>query len=408
MAHAFAVGWLLALLVAVECTGPIVITTFSNPDHIASSQLTFQVLSSGGSRQDKRLDALVEGLSLCEARQCDGSVGFGGAPDETGETTLDASITDGENIEIGAVSGLRFIKNAIGVARAVLDYTTHTMLVGQAATNFAIEMGFTNESLSTNSSIQWWQNWVAAKCQPNYRRNVVPSPSENCGPYTPVPRDQIKPRKETDTTINQNNHDTIASVVVDATGRVAAGTTTNGKGWKVPGRVGDSPLMGSGNYADSRAGGCGATGDGDIMMRFVPCYQTVENMKRGMSPLDAARDAIARILEVHPTFSGAVIALGKDGSHGGASGNWALTYTTVSNSGTVVVPIHPMTPQEVEAIGRNRYARATKTASDFHLLTQVGLLPLVGGVIAIVSGCLVYLFTRKTASLDRSLSAPLV
>ena len=107
---------------------------------------------------------------------------------------------------------------------------------------------------------------------------------------------------------------------------MAAGTTTNGAGHKVPGRVGDGPITGSGSYVDQDVGGCGATGDGDVMMRFLPCYQAVENMRRGMTPGDATTDALCRIYRKYPHSSAAIVALNRTGGHAAASINWDVSY----------------------------------------------------------------------------------
>ena len=107
---------------------------------------------------------------------------------------------------------------------------------------------------------------------------------------------------------------------------MAAGTTTNGAGRKVPGRVGDGPITGSGSYVDEDVGGCGATGDGDVMMRFLPCYQAVENMRRGMTPGKATIDALCRIYRKYPQSSAAIVALNRTGGHAAASIGWDVSY----------------------------------------------------------------------------------
>merc|ERR1719187_2467930 len=115
----------------------------------------WQVLSDGGSA----LDAVEEGCTVCEELQCDGTVGYGGSPDEEGETTLDAMIMDGNTLDVGAVGCLRRVKSAIQVARKVLEETKHTLLVGELATQFATSFGFEEESLATNHSVEMWENW---------------------------------------------------------------------------------------------------------------------------------------------------------------------------------------------------------------------------------------------------------
>lgn len=164
-------------------TLPIVINTWSINGYEKAPDYAWESLMKTGNR----LDAIEAGCGFCEKAQCDGTVGFGGSPDESGNTTLDAMIFDGPTHSLGAVGALKGIKNAIGVARAVLKFTDHSFLAGESATKFAIEMGFKQESLATNHSLGMWQKWLANNCQPNYRENVVPDPRKACGPYKPKP-----------------------------------------------------------------------------------------------------------------------------------------------------------------------------------------------------------------------------
>ncbi|XP_062855954.1 N(4)-(beta-N-acetylglucosaminyl)-L-asparaginase [Trichomycterus rosablanca] len=261
------------------------------------------------------LDAVQRGCAECEEERCDGSVGFGGHPDEMGEITLDALIMNGDTMEVGAVGGLRRVKNAVGVARAVMEHTQHTFLVGESASTFAEDMGFKSESLSTNESINTFSQWLNKKCQPNYRKNVFPDPSLSCGPYQPKAQLWSKPQHRL---IDLRSHDTIGMVVIGQNGQVAAATSTNGANHKVPGRVGDSPIAGAGAYADSLAGGAAATGDGDIMMRFLPSFLAVELMRSGMDPSTACKTAISRIKKHYPYFFGAIVCANTTGGYGAA------------------------------------------------------------------------------------------
>ncbi|KAL5214358.1 hypothetical protein ABZP36_003510 [Zizania latifolia] len=262
-------------------------------------------------------------------------------------------------MEIGAVAAMRYVKDGIKAAKLVMDHTKHTLLVGEKATSFAISMGLAGpDNLSSPESIEKWTIWRQNHCQPNFWKNVVPAGS--CGPFHPIDvssgdskasvkhlfevtqQDICQGLSETNNLleqmsshpkfINRHNHDTISMAVIDKMGHVAVGTSTNGATFKIPGRVGDGPIPGSSAYGDDEVGACGATGDGDIMMRFLPCYQVVESMRRGMEPQDAAMDAILRIALKYPDFVGAVFAINKKGVHAGACNGWTFQYSVRNSS----------------------------------------------------------------------------
>ncbi|XP_050454542.1 N(4)-(Beta-N-acetylglucosaminyl)-L-asparaginase-like isoform X2 [Cataglyphis hispanica] len=265
------------------------------------------------------LDTIEEGCTLCEAEQCRGTVGFGGSPDESGETTLDAMIMDGVTMDVGAIGGLRNVKSAISVARKVLHHTKHSLLGGELGMKFAVKMGFKEESLTTNKSLQMWTEWKTNNCQPNFWKNVEPDPTTSCGPYKPKNiQDNDNSYEELTFEGSEENHDTIGMLAIDSQGRTAAGTSTNGAKHKIPGRIGDSPIPGAGAYADQEVGAAAATGDGDIMLRFLPSFLAVEEMRRGATPYTAARNAINRIAQHYPTFFGGVITVNNRGEFGAA------------------------------------------------------------------------------------------
>ncbi|XP_008778245.2 probable isoaspartyl peptidase/L-asparaginase 3 isoform X2 [Phoenix dactylifera] len=301
-------------------------------------------------RGSPAVDAVVDGCTTCEELRCDGTVGPGGSPDENGETTLDALVMNGATMEVGAVAAMRYVKDGIKAAKLVMEYTQHTLLVGEKASVFAISMGLPGPTnLSSPESIEKWIKWKENSCQPNFRKNVIPA--YDCGPYhfsnsasTALENtcrlskngigegnwsdgNNLSSLESNSKLINLHNHDTISMAVIDKMGHIAVGTSTNGATFKIPGRVGDGPIAGSSAYADDEVGACGATGDGDIMMRFLPCYQVVESMRRGMEPKDAAADAIARIARKYPHFVGAVFALNKIGTHAGACHGWTFQYS---------------------------------------------------------------------------------
>ncbi|KAL4710307.1 hypothetical protein ACJJTC_011123 [Scirpophaga incertulas] len=308
----FLYGYLIINFINCEENKPIVVTTWQ---FVNASAGAWEVLKNGGTS----LDAIQRGASICEEQQCDGTVGYGGSPDEHGETTLDALLMDGKTMNVGAVGALRRVKNAISVARHVLENTKHSFLVGELATKFAVEMGFKEETLATATSKQMWKHWYNVdNCQPNFWMNVKPNPNKYCGPYNKLIQNNDIYTIQLTREVNRYNHDTIGMVAIDKNSDIAAGTSTNGAKFKIPGRIGDSPIPGSGAYADNTVGGASATGDGDVMLRFLPSFMAVEEMRRGALPSEAAHVAIRRIADYYPEFSGAVVALNKYGKHGAA------------------------------------------------------------------------------------------
>uniref|UniRef100_A0A915JE61 Aspartylglucosaminidase n=1 Tax=Romanomermis culicivorax TaxID=13658 RepID=A0A915JE61_ROMCU len=181
-------------------------------------------------RSGSRLQAIVEGCSYCEEVQCDGSIGFGGSPDEKGRVTLDAILIDGPKHKIGGVAQLSKIKSAIQVAWAVMNFTKHTLIVGDQADNFAVEMGFEESKLETVASEKIYRKWQSVNCQPNFRQNVIPDPEKQCGPYTP----SVVQLNGQSSTLN-SGHDTVGMLIVDENGDLSAGTSTNGASHKIPG-----------------------------------------------------------------------------------------------------------------------------------------------------------------------------
>ncbi|KAI5861454.1 asparaginase-domain-containing protein [Durotheca rogersii] len=316
---------------------PMVINTWGGPFTAATDAAYLALLQP----ETSALDAVEIGCSTCEANQCDGSVGFGGSPDENCETTLDAMIMDGTTMKSGAVAALRRVRDAVSVARAVLEHTTHSLLAGDLATDFAESNGFAVQDLSTPESIASCARWRAAACQPNYRLRVTPDPATSCGPYSPSAGDEYG---EEPSGTAREGHDTISMIALHASGAMAAGTSTNGAGRKVPGRVGDGPIAGSGSYVDGEVGGCGATGDGDIMMRFLPCYQAVENLRLGMDPQRAAADVVRRMVRRYPALQSGIVVVDSQGRHGGAGSGWTFTYAYrgAGMNETIVVSVPPL------------------------------------------------------------------
>ncbi len=151
-------------------------------------------------------------------------------------------------------------------------------------------------------------------------------------------------------------HDTVSVAALDAHGALAVATSTNGLAFKLPGRVGDGAVAGGGSYARTGVGACGATGDGDTMLPFLPCYQVVESLRLGWAPQDAAEDALARITALAPGFTGAVFALAADGRHGAAAHNWVFQYTVRAEGDDQarVFTVEPTSAAQMAANERSR------------------------------------------------------
>ena len=189
--------------------------------------------------------------------QCDTSVGYGNHPDSVGGVTLDAMIMDGQTFNVGSVGFVSKYRNAATLARLVMDYTSHTLLVGEGAEAFAHMMGVPMQNTVTNQSLQVYTSWVNDSCQPNFYANLDGS-DDSCPPYAaPVSSEFLTTHDSgASSKVSQplsvaakvwatpDNHDTIGMVAVDAAGHMACGTTTNGANHKVQGRVGDSPIAG--------------------------------------------------------------------------------------------------------------------------------------------------------------------
>ncbi|KAL6798131.1 nucleophile aminohydrolase [Trichoderma sp. SZMC 28012] len=308
---------------AILSSPPLIINTWSGP-FTAATNAAFLSLTNSSSTA---LDAVQAGCQACQTNQCDNTVGFGGSPDESCETTLDALIMDGQTLNAGAVANLRRVKDAVGVARHVLDYTQHTLLAGDQAMQFALQNGFEEESLSTEDSLRACHEWRSNNCQPNYRSSVLPNPLSSCGPYSPSSNMNSLTHLIPNSSNDDLSHDTLSLLALSPSGSMAACTTTNGASHKIPGRVGDGPIPGSGSYVDSTAGACGATGDGDLMMRLLPCYQAVESLRRGLSAQEAADDAVRRIIARYPEARTGIVVLDNRGEHAAAASGWEFTYS---------------------------------------------------------------------------------
>ena len=268
-----------------------------------------EVLAAGGSL----LDALEKGINIVELDPDIMSVGYGAYPNEDGVVSLDAVIMDGATHRAGAVGALEKIATPISVARRVMEKTYHTFLAGEHALRFALEEGFEPQQLLTPKALEAWMKWKADPKRKVHRRG---DPSRRY-----IARPQPQPTASA-ATPDHDAGDTITMAILDAKGNLAAGGSTSGLSWKVPGRVGDVPLIGSGIFVDNTIGAAGATGDGDEMQKFCTSVVIVERMRAGLDPQSACESVLQWILDFHPEtkdFEACVYAISKKGEYGAAS-----------------------------------------------------------------------------------------
>jgi N4-(beta-N-acetylglucosaminyl)-L-asparaginase len=250
------------------------------------------------------LDAIIAGVNIQELDPEDQSVGLGGLPNADGVVQLDASCMHGPTRRAGAVGCLEDIATPSLVAKAIMDYTDHIMLVGDDAKRFAISMGFKPQDLLTDKSRQAWLKWKA-------RLNANDAWLDH--------DDDVKIRFTTGT-INMN--------AVNAAGDISSVTTTSGMSWKVPGRVGDSPIIGAGQYCDNTVGAAGSTGRGEANIKVCGAFLAVEQMRLGKSPEEALMHVIERVIAMtekrllddrgRPYFDLSFYAVHKDGRYASA------------------------------------------------------------------------------------------
>jgi N4-(beta-N-acetylglucosaminyl)-L-asparaginase len=290
---------------------PLMVSTW--PFGKPSNERAREVLRSGGSA----LDAVEKGINLAEEDRSNSSVGAGGIPNAAGVVQLDACIMDGSTHKAGSVGAREGVVNAISVVRRVMETTRHVMLVGAGAREFALKEGFKAEELLTDASRKAWSDWKA--------------------------KQSVKP-----------GHDTIALLCLAPNGTIAGGCSTSGLGYKLPGRVGDSPILGSGLYVDHEVGGAGATGIGENVMRFCGSFMIVELMRQGAHPTEACAQAIQRIMRKHPAGTDLrinFIALNKNGEYGAAGTGQGFDFAVAGDSFSKVLRSPGITEAEVGVVG---------------------------------------------------------
>jgi len=265
---------------AQTASTPFIVTSHSNETGRNAVEAAWEILSGGGSA----LDAVEKATNIIEVDPEDTSVGYGGLPNELGVVQLDASIMDGKTYSAGSVAALENIKNPSSVARLVMERTDHVMLVGEGALAFAKSWGFEEENLLTDRARERWLAWREEH-----------SDRDDWGP----PEHLRRPPEGSDPSESEleYTHGTVNVLAVDVNGDVAGITSTSGLSYKIPGRIGDSPIIGAGLYVDNSVGAAGATGRGEDVIKSCASYYIVMRMREGRSPQQACNDALHMIAD---------------------------------------------------------------------------------------------------------------
>jgi N4-(beta-N-acetylglucosaminyl)-L-asparaginase len=301
------------------------VTVVSSANGLEATRLAYQRILAG----EDVLTAVVAGVNLVEDDPEDVTVGYGGLPNEEGVVELDAAVMHGPTHRAGAVAALRGIKNPSKVARLVMEQTDHVLLVGEGALRFARAHGFEEENLLTEKARKIWLYW---KQSLSAEDDWVPPPPELLDPAV---REHFGLGRPTGT---------IHCAGIDPAGNVSCVTTTSGLAFKIPGRVGDSPIIGAGLYADNAVGTCGSTGRGEANLQNLCSFAAVELMRNGMSAREAGLEVLRRVAatteprlrdaEGRPDFGLRFYLIGPRGEPAGVSMWGPAKYSVTDPAGT--------------------------------------------------------------------------
>lgn len=317
------------------------IRVIASANGLEATRLAFEQISKG----IDPLAAVVEGVTLVEDDPDDLTVGYGGLPNEQGEVELDAAVMHGPTHRVGGVAGLKNVRHAARLAKLVLEQTDHALLVGEGARAFARAQGFPEENLLTEKARKIWLYWKQTN---SLRDDWMPPPPDQLDPavkeffkliddHGPAPTRDFQRSEAIDRPTG-----TIHCSAIDSSGGISCVTTTSGLAFKIPGRVGDSALIGAGLYVDREVGSCGSTGRGEENIRNCSSFAVVELMRNGMSPAEAGREALARLVrrvtEPHllgadgrPNFGLKFYILNHDGDYAAVS-LWGPTKFAVTDA----------------------------------------------------------------------------
>ena len=288
-------------------------------------QVAYDMIAQGGDP----LDAAIAGVQLVELDPTDHSVGLKGYPNEDGVPQLDASCMHGPTRRAGSVSALENIATPAAVAKMVMDRTDHVMLAGEGAKRFALAMGFKEDTTVDPEAHAAWLRWKSRQNPNDFWLDLPPDGASPMAPPVRRPPDDELLHVYYDEYGVPFTYGTINMNAIDARGDIASVTTTSGMSWKIPGRVGDSPVIGAGQYCDNLVGAAGSTGRGEANIKVCGAFLAVEFMRQGMPPQQALLKVIQRVIDMteprlldpsgRPYFELQFYAVNKKGEYAGAS-----------------------------------------------------------------------------------------
>jgi N4-(beta-N-acetylglucosaminyl)-L-asparaginase len=299
----------------------------SSANGLAACAKAMEVIKAGGDT----LDAVIAGVNIVELDPEETSVGYGGLPNEEGVVELDASVMHGPTRRCGSVASIQNVKTPSKIAKLVMEQTDHVMLVGEGAWRFAHAWGYPKEDLLTEKSRLAWMVWKQSLRDASGHNNWTGG--LDAPPKKPTAQLRKMFPNATEETLAwawevavHPPKGTINCLALNAKGEMSGTTTTSGLAWKIPGRVGDSPIIGAGLYVDQEVGAAGSTGRGEENIRIAGAHSIVENMRHGMPPKEACLDALKRIARNYDNdekrlaqFDINFYALRKDGAYAGAT-----------------------------------------------------------------------------------------
>jgi N4-(beta-N-acetylglucosaminyl)-L-asparaginase len=324
---------------------PVVISSangnhFKNGGDVTCVQKAFALITQGSDV----LDALIAGVNIVELDPTDDSVGYGGLPNAEGVVQLDSCCMHGPRRQAGGVAAIEGVRTPSLVAKAVMEQTDHHLIVGRGAQDFARSLGFKIEDdLNTEHSRQLWLDWKR-RMDPSHYLDPQKRQAAGLAAAYQMASEGLIDRDKLWGTINCDG--------VNAKGEVCGVTTTSGLAWKIPGRVGDSPILGAGLWVDGEVGAAGSTGRGEANLYNLSSHLIVEAMRRGAHPKDAGMEALKRVAantvekrllneQGRPNFDLKFYVLNRKGEYAGV-GLYAGQYAVCTESGPATLNVEPL------------------------------------------------------------------